>query len=266
MAVDKLTKLEKTIREYQAFLGPVKGEHFVLICEFEMLKGALLDSVQRRFYEERRHFGLHLITIALLSQCVIRAHALLGGNGGLEDRPEKVNVSLRVLIHPFLEKNEQKYGKLLKRLRQNPPERPDVVLHLEGDPRRISRRLMKDVEESEEKFRERLMQIRSDWAFLESERKKLEDARDKVAAHKELRRDTLQFVNEKSVTETFESFDSTIRPRVDELHATLEAVIPRIGSAITQSAYVLARAQVQYHKDKQRAQRDARAFWEPGVD
>lgn len=141
-----------------------------------------------------------------------------------------------------------------------------MVLHLEGDLRRISRRLMKGVEESEQKFRGRLMQIRSDWAFLESERKKLEDARDKVAAHKELRRDTLQFMNEKSVTETFETFDSTIRPRVDELCATLEAVIPRIGSALAQSAYILARAQVQYHKDKQRARRDARAFWELGVD
>ena len=197
---------------------------------------------------------------------MIRARALLGGNGGLEDRPGKVNVSLRVLIHPFLDKNEQKYCKLLNRLRQIRQSGPMWSFTWRGDLRRISRRLMKGVEESEQKFRGRLMQIRSDWAFLESERKKLEDARDKVAAHKELRRDTLQFMNEKSVTETFETFDSTIRPRVDELCATLEAVIPRIGSALAQSAYILARAQVQYHKDKQRARRDARAFWELGVD
>jgi hypothetical protein len=140
------------------------------------------------------NFGLHTVTIALLSQCVIRAHALLDGNGGLEARPRKVHLSLRVLVHPFLKENEQEYCELLKRLRQNPPERPDVVLHLEGDPRRVSRRARKDVEESDEKFRERLTQIRSDWAFLESDRRKLEDPRHKVAAHTELRRGTLQFV------------------------------------------------------------------------
>jgi hypothetical protein len=44
--------------------------------------------------------------MALLNQCVFHASGLLEGNGGLEG-PNKIRPSLRILVHPFLEENEQ---------------------------------------------------------------------------------------------------------------------------------------------------------------
>jgi hypothetical protein len=61
---------------------------------------------------------------------------------------------------------------------------------------------------------------------------------------------------------TFDSFDYSTTLPFEQLCATLETIIPRIASALTELAFVLVRAKVDFVKSQQQVERVARAFWE----
>jgi hypothetical protein len=112
-------------------LLPVADELANLIDSFELLKPTLGDYIKRRFIQNP-YYAYRTLMGALASQCCIRGYQLLEGNGGLDGAIKKVRPSLRLLVDPFLEKNENKYSWLLEKLKSGPPERPDVVGSLEN--------------------------------------------------------------------------------------------------------------------------------------
>jgi hypothetical protein len=168
-----ITKLAKkrtlgALEDYQAFVVPVAGQYSLLLTEMEVFRPTVDDPLREGFARFGRHLGLHIVMTSLLNQCVIHAHGLLDGNGGLEGRdPNKVSPSLQILAHPFLEKNEQSCAKLLKRLKDDPPPRPELILHLEGNPWRSSAH----VRRPQSDFANRVKIVRDDWAFLKTKRK-----------------------------------------------------------------------------------------------
>jgi hypothetical protein len=262
------TEWERTLAYYQAFLSPVVGEFCLFVNEFETLKPTLTDSVRNRFIQNP-YLPYHTLMIALASQCGIRAHQLLDGKDGLEGR-KKVPPSLRLLVHPFLEENQAEYGKRLDRFASAPPHRPDLVLHLEDAPAPFALRTRlnqqtNNPEKQKQDFWRRVEVVRQNWAFLEKERKKLEDPRNQVFAHLELERGTIEFVNSRAVIksskETFEAFRSALRLSLGDLCQTFEIIIPRIGNCLVQLAFILVRANLNVQKFRQLAIRASTAFW-----
>jgi hypothetical protein len=190
------------LADYQSLLEFVHREFSDLVVEVEMLKPTLSVSFRHESFASKRLFGIDIIMFALLNQCLIRAHRLLDGNGGLWNRT-RVKPSLRVLVEPFLKQKQpnQRYEKWLKELAHKPPDRPDVILHLQcqplsdsilNEPRQPDRR---SAEEREQDFWVRVERIRDDWTFLEDTRQELEAPRNQIAAHVHLRSDTIEFVD-----------------------------------------------------------------------
>jgi len=267
------THRESLLAYYQAFLSPVVGEFSLFVNEFEILKPTLTESVSKRFIQNP-YLAHRTLMIALASQCGIRAHQLLAGNGGLpsvkRDGKTRVPPSLRLLVHPFLEKNEAEYAKILDRLACDPPERPDLVLHLEDAPvpfaerERLNRQSKASPETQRQDFLRRVESIREDWIVLEKTREGWDDLRNKVFAHLELVPDTFEFVYPRrpdKASETLETFHIVLRPSLRDLCQTFELIIPRIGNCFTQLAFVLVRAHFNFRSMHQQAARAASVFW-----
>jgi hypothetical protein len=267
------THRESLLAYYQAFLSPVVGEFSLFVNEFEILKPTLTESVSKRFIQNP-YLAYRTLMIALGSQCGIRAHQLLAGNGGLpsvkRDNKTRVPPSLRLLVHPFLEENEAEYAKILDRLACDPPERMDLVLHLEDAPvpfaerERLNRQSKASPERQRQDFLRRVESIREDWMVLEKTREGLDDLRNKVFAHLELVPDTVEFfyLHPSRPSETLETFRNSLTPSLRDLCQTFELIIPHIGNCLTQLAFVLVRAHFNFPSMRQQAARAATLFWE----
>jgi hypothetical protein len=257
-----------TLEDYQAYVSPVAGRYSLLLTEMEILRPTLSQELREKFSLSGKHLGLHIIMMSLLNQCVIHAFGLLEGSGGLEGRnPSNIRPSLRVLVHPFLKENEQSCAKLLDRLKNDPPSRPELIIHLEGaQPGRRSRirsRRPRSVLE------DRLQLVRNDWEFLKGKRDALEEIRHKVSAHGEIKLSSVelnvQATNPKNLS-LFESkkteiFEHSIRPPFDDVWNALVELVPPLGRTISHLAQILVGANFDVDKMRESNARKAAIFW-----
>lgn len=72
-------------------------------------------------------------------------------------------------------------AKLLKQLKVDPP--PELILHLEGHPRQSPGR----GQQTQPNFEERLKFVRDNWAILKIISKTLDDVRNKISGHVEIK-------------------------------------------------------------------------------
>jgi hypothetical protein len=117
----------------------------------------------------------------------------------LLDASRKTNPSLCYLARPLLKKNEAEFAKVMRRLATLHPQWPELVLQWRGMqsyfyiPKPAEQRTASTAQKQDQKFRERIERIRSEWAFFEAEREsKLDDPRHMVFAHLELVEESLE--------------------------------------------------------------------------
>jgi hypothetical protein len=261
------TKRETSLGRYQALLSPVVGEFSLFINEFELLKPTLTDYVQKRYIQNRNILAFQTLKSALVGQCAIHAHQLLAGNGGLDGR-KTVRPSLRILVHPFLEKNQEQYAHLLEKILLGPPIRPDLVLHFQKGP--VTSALIERVNRQHDKldernFFDRLQLVRKHWASLEKEREKLESPRNETFAHLELEPGTIEFtklnLSDEPSNEIFDAFNFKTRPRLTDLCQIFHAIIPRIGTCLRELIFLLIREDFPVGDLYRHAAHDAEVFW-----
>jgi hypothetical protein len=260
-----------SLEDYQAFVSPVAGHCSLLLAEIEMLKPALDNAVRERFHRNGRFLGLHLVTMGLFDRCVIHAAGLLEGQGGLDAfDPQKVRPSLRVLAHPFLEKNEKRCAELLKRLRMNPPSRPELVLHLEGHPRGF--RTLRRPKQSFS-FEERVKFVRNNWTILEARRKQLDAVRHQLSGHIQTKLQPVELTVENRnwesseffVPKKTEIFDFAYKAQFMEVWSLLFEVGPLLSSSIAHLAHILITAELDFDRRQREAARDAAVFWQTQI-
>jgi hypothetical protein len=226
-----------SLEDYQAFVSPVAGNCSRLLTEIEMLRPTLDEALRERFHRNRQFLGLHLVMMSLLDQCVIHADGLLEGRGGLDGfKPNEVRASLRVLAHPFLE--EQRCAKLLKRLKENPPSRPELVLHIEGH--QGSRVRGKRPFFSEE----RMKVVRDNWAILELKRVTLDAIRNQLSRHVQFKLEPVELTVENTdwktpeffVRKKTEIFEFAYRPQFVDVWTLLIEIAPLLSNSIAHLA------------------------------
>jgi hypothetical protein len=274
--MDKENSTDQKIKRFQALLPYLDVEYRGLLAVFETLKLTTTEELQREFVRTPRAQGFNVVADALLARCVIIMHRLL-------DASRKTNPSLCYLARPLLKKNEAEFAKVMRRLATLHPQWPELVLQWRGMqsyfyiPKPAEQRTASTAQKQDQKFRERIERIRSEWAFFEAEREsKLDDPRHMVFAHLELVEESLETPQEELEREeraargeqepdreTRYGFRTITTPTPAELWLTVEDLIPRIGNCIADVAYVWQKADVEYPRTQRLAQEGAKAFWEP---
>jgi hypothetical protein len=254
--------ITKKFSPYQALLVPVVSEYALLVNELSLLHGTTTDKFYKLLDVGHLH-AYEVIRQGLVNQCIIRSHQLLQGNGGLENR-RKTTPSLRLLIHPFLKKSESQYLNPLNQIRHHPLFRDDLILHLEDLPKNhvVTSPASSNLEQD---FWERIETIRTIWAVLENKRTELDDPRNQVSAHLELKAGSQGFnsLDEQGTAtkKTYETFDFALRPSLSKLYDLLNSVINPIGNCLKETAWLLAGVNLDVKRIRNEAQRDATVFW-----
>jgi hypothetical protein len=265
---------DSKIKRFQALLPHLDREYRHLLATFEILKFTTTEGFEHKIVRSQRLPGYNEVGPALLTRCIIIMHRLLHGW-------KATNPSLLNLVRPLLAGTEEN-AKIVERLGELYLVWPELVVRWRNRqhpfymPKPPEQRTVKSVQEQQEEFSQRVEKIRSEWAFLETERKaKLDKPRNKVFAHldlvqeifetpqEELERDARGLSGEADIDRGVRyAFGTITSPEPHELWRTLEELVPGIGNCIAEVAYVWQKADLEYELAQRLARRSAAAFWE----
>jgi hypothetical protein len=177
------------------------------------------------------------------------------------------------VARPFLEKYQRDYAKVIKKLEYLYLERPELIvrwkstIHCYFMPKPISQAAATG-EEQRKEFWQRMGMVRSEWALLEAERKKLDNPRNMIFAHLQLEEVALESPQEALDQQGQEEqkarrivLQAISLPTLEEVWQTLQDLVPRIGNTITQLGYLLLKADVGYDLVRRSAKNGASTFW-----